>query len=91
MITTKEEKEKVEKIKYQDYEDYTQRKYTKINEHLNISNVIANDKYSIVMDQYGNGYSNYKDIQVNRYKETDEEGRKGIQEKGYLRRLRSGR
>ena len=72
MITTKEEKEKVEKIKYQDYEDYTQRKYTKINEHLNISNVIANDKYTIVMDQYGNGYSNYKDIQVNRYKETEE-------------------
>lgn len=72
IITTKDEKEKVEKIKYQDYEDYTQRKYSKINEYLNISNVIANDKYTIVMDQYGNGYSNYKDIQVNRYKETDE-------------------
>ena len=51
MITTKEEKEKIEKIKYQDYEDYTQRKYTKINEYLNVSNVIANDKYTIVMDQ----------------------------------------
>ncbi|MGN1327912.1 MAG: glucoamylase family protein, partial [Clostridia bacterium] len=72
MITTKEEKEKIEKIKYQDYEDYTQRQYTKINENLNISNVIANDNYTIVMDQYGDGYSKYKDIQVNRYKETDE-------------------
>ena len=72
MIITKEEKENVEKIKYQDYEDYTLRKYTKINEYLNISNVIANDNYTIVMDQYGNGYSKYKNLQINRYKETDE-------------------
>ena len=72
MIITKEEKEKVEKIKYQDYENYTQRQYSKINENLNISNVIANDKYTIIMDQFGNGYSKYKNLQVNRYKETDE-------------------
>ena len=72
MIITKEEKEKVEKIKYQDYENYTQRQYNKINENLNISNVIANDKYTIIMDQFGNGYSKYKNLQVNRYKETDE-------------------
>ena len=72
MIITKEEKEKVEKIKYMDYEDYTQRKYTKINDYLNVSNVIANDKYTIVMDQYGNGYSKFGNIQINRYKPTDE-------------------
>ncbi len=72
MIITKEEKEKVDKIEYMDYEDYTQRKYTKINDYLNISNVIANDKYTIVMDQYGNGYSKFGDIQINRYKPTDE-------------------
>ena len=86
MITTKEEKEKVEKIKYQDYEDYTQRKYTKINEYLNISNVIANENYTIVMDQYGNGYSSYKNIQINRYKETDEE-QQGI--KFYIKNIRN--
>ena len=73
MIITKEEKEKVEKIKYVNYDDYTQRKYTKINEYLNVSNVISNDKYTIIMDQYGNGYSKYKDIQINRYKQTDEQ------------------
>ena len=73
MIVTKEEKEKVEKIKYVNYDDYTERKYTKINENLNISNVISNDKYTIVMDQYGNGYSKYKDIQINRYKQTDDQ------------------
>ena len=73
MIVTKEEKEKVEKIKYVNYDDYTERKYTKINENLNISNVISNDKYTIVMNQYGNGYSKYKDIQINRYKQTDDQ------------------
>lgn len=73
MVITKEEKEKVEKIKYVDYEDYSCRKYNKIDENLNISNVIANDKYSIIMDQYGNGYSNYNGIQINRFKPTDDE------------------
>ena len=73
MIITKEEKEKVEKIKYVNYDNYTERKYTKINENLNISNVISNDKYTIIMDQYGNGYSKYKDIQINRYKQTNEQ------------------
>lgn len=86
MIITKEEKEKVEKIKYQDYEDYAQRKYNKINEYLNISNVIANDDYTIVMDQYGNGYSKYKDIQINRYKETDDSS-EGI--KFYIKNIRN--
>ena len=86
MITTKDEKEKVEKIKYQDYEDYTQRKYSKINENLNISNVIANDRYTVVMDQYGNGYSNYNGIQINRYKETDEKDH-GI--KFYIKNIRN--
>ena len=86
MITTKEEKEKVEKIKYKDYEDYTQREYSKINEYLNISNVIANDKYTIVMDQYGNGYSKYKNLLVNRFKQTDEE-EQGI--KFYIKNIRN--
>ena len=86
MITTKDEKERVEKIKYQDYEDYTQRKYSKINENLNISNVIANDRYTVVMDQYGNGYSNYNGIQINRYKETDEKDN-GI--KFYIKNIRN--
>ena len=88
MIITKEEKEKVEKIKYVNYDDYTQRKYTKINEYLNVSNVISNDKYTIIMDQYGNGYSKYKDIQINRYKQTDE------QEQGiffYIKNIRNKR
>lgn len=73
IIITKEEKEKVEKIKYIDYENATQREITKINTKLNNVNVIGNDKYTIIMDQNGNGYSKYNNILINRYKYTDDE------------------
>jgi len=73
IIITKEEKEKVEKIKYIDYENATQREITKINTKLNNVNVIGNDKYTIIMDQKGNGYSKYNNILINRYKYTDDE------------------
>ena len=73
VIITKEKKEKIEKIRNIDYENYCQREYTKINHKLKNINVIANDNYTIVIDQKGNGYSKYKDILINRYKETDEE------------------
>ena len=73
IIITKEEKEKVEKIKYIDYENATQREITQINTKLNNVNVIGNDKYTIIMDQKGNGYSKYNNILINRYKYTDDE------------------
>ena len=72
VIITKEEKEKVKKIKYKDYEVYSERTYNKINEDLNRLNVISNNDYTIVMNQKGEGYSKYKDILVNRYKETND-------------------
>ena len=72
MIITKEEKEKVEKIKYIDYEDYIQREVTKINPKLPTLNVIANDDYTIVMNEKGLGYSKYKNNIINRYKKTDD-------------------
>lgn len=70
VIITKEKKERVEKIKYNVEEVYTERVYQKINEKLPISNVISNDNYTIVMDGKGQGYSKYKDIIINRYKQT---------------------
>lgn len=73
MIIAKEEKIKPEKIKYVNYESYAQRVYTKIDERLNIVNAIANDKYLIVTDQKGNGYSMYKDNLINRFKTTSDE------------------
>ncbi len=51
MITTKEVKEKVEKIKYKDYEEYTER--------TSGINVLANEKYSIVMKDDGSSYTKF--------------------------------
>ena len=62
-----------EKITYKDYENYAQRVYTKINERIIESNVLANEDYSIVMDQKGMGYSKYKQYLVNRYRVTSDE------------------
>ena len=73
VIITKEKKEKVEKIKNVDYEAYCVREYNKVDSKLKPINVIANKDYTIVMDQKGRGYSKYKDILINRYKETDDE------------------
>lgn len=73
IVITKEKKEKVEKIKYVDYENYTKRVYNQLEPRKNIGNVIANENYTIVMDQMGNGYSKFGDIYVNRYWQNEEE------------------
>ena len=69
-IITKEEKEKVEKLKYKDYENYTKQTYRKIDPRLIRGNVISNEEYSVAMNQKGMGVSKYKDILINRFKET---------------------
>ena len=51
VIITKEKKEKVEKIKYKDYEEYTQREAG--------INVLANEKYSVIMKDDGSSYNKY--------------------------------
>ena len=72
MLITKEKKEKVEKIKYTIYDNYEENVYTKINENLIPANVISNENYNIVMNAKGEGYSSYKGIMVNRFKETND-------------------
>ena len=72
VIITKERKEKIDKIKYVGYNSYTEKIYTKINEKLNNYNLISNGEYSTIIDEKGNGFSKYKDIQVNRFKETND-------------------
>jgi len=69
-IITKENKEKVEKLKYIDYEDYIKDIYQKIDERLIRGNVIANEHYSIAMNQKGEGVSIYKNKFINRFKNT---------------------
>ncbi len=72
VIITKEKKEKIQKLKNIDYENYTERVFTKMNPYLNNFNVIANDNYTIAINEKGEGFSKYNDILVNRYKSTNE-------------------
>ena len=88
MLITKEIKEKVEKIKYTGSDNYTEVTYNKINNKLNKCNIISNEKYSVCIDDKGNGFSKYKDILVNRYKET-EENPQGIY--FYIKNIRTNR
>ena len=72
MLITKEKKEKIEKIRYTGYDSYEENIYTKINENLVPANVISNESYSVVINAKGEGYSTYKDITINRFKETND-------------------
>ncbi len=69
-LVTKEKKEKVEKIKYSGYESYSEKIYTRVDDRLNRFNVISNGEYSIILNERGEGYSKYKNVLINRYKNT---------------------
>lgn len=70
MLVTKERKEKLKRIKYTGYDNYVQNTYTKISRNLRKCNVLSSENYLIEINDKGEGYSKYKDIIVNRYKET---------------------
>ena len=70
-IVTKEEKEKPEKLKYMDYENYSIITLKK-DEKLNRSNIISNGKYTIGINNKGQGFSKLDDIYINRFKITDD-------------------
>ena len=72
MLITKEKKEKIEKMKYKGYDSYEENIYTKINENLVPANVISNENYNVIINAKGEGYSAYKDIAINRFKETND-------------------
>ena len=71
-IVTKEDKEKIEKLKYKDYESYITTAYPKVDEKLIYGNVISNENYTVAFSQKGHGFSKYKDVFVNRFKETSD-------------------
>ena len=77
MLITKEKKEKTRKIKYTGYDNYVERTYTNVDNSLRKCNVISSENYMICIDDKGNGFSKYKDILVNKYKET-KDGPQGI-------------
>lgn len=70
MLITKERKEKTRKVKYSGYDNYVSNKYTEILEFPRKCNVLSSENYLIEIDDRGNGFSKYKDILINRYKET---------------------
>ncbi len=70
MLITKEKKEKTKKIKYSGFDNYIENSYTKIDNHLRKATVITNENYRICINDKGEGFSKYKDILVNKYKET---------------------
>src|SRR5699024_2045122 len=72
VIITKEQKEKVEKVKNVDYETYAVREFNKPYDKVNHINVISNEEYSVIINQNGDGYSKYKNIVINRFKQTDD-------------------
>ena len=76
-ILTKEKKEVVEKIHMEDYATYSKREYTKRNGYIDRTNVIGSDGYYIYMDENGKGYSKYKDLLINKFKE-DSDQEQGI-------------
>ena len=74
VIITKEKKEKVEKIKYIGYDNYAEIVYDKVESGMDEWNVIANENYTVCINQKGEGFSKYNNILLHRYKATDEEG-----------------
>lgn len=71
-IVTKEKKEKIEKLKTKDYQNYSERVYTKVNKDLPTSDVISNGTYMVLSLVDGQGFSKYKNILINKFKETDD-------------------
>lgn len=70
MLITKERKEKTKRIKYSGYDNYIENRYTGILDFPRRANILSSEDYLILMDDKGEGFSRYKGILVNRYKET---------------------
>ena len=71
-IITKEKKEKIKKIKPKDYQNYIEKVYTNTDNNLNNGNTISNGKYTVFTKANGEGFSKYKDLLINRFKETSD-------------------
>ncbi len=70
MIITKEQKEKITKNKNLISNSYTERTIEKASRENRNLNVISNEKYKIIIDDYGDSISEFEDVMVNNYKNT---------------------
>ncbi len=72
MIITKEKKEKISKNKIPGDSGYVEKIIENPNPRFKNINVIANSNYKITINDFGEGFSEYKGNMVNSYKETAE-------------------
>ena len=72
LIITKEKKEKIVKNKNFNFSSYIERVIEKPNKKYKNINVISNEKYKIVIDDYGDSISEYEGLMVNNFKRTSE-------------------
>jgi len=68
MIITKEKKERPEKPKVNIDSGYIEKVIISPNKYKKNYNVISNENYKIIIDDFGEGVSEYKDILINKYK-----------------------
>ena len=64
VVYTKEKKEKVNVLKYKDYEELNELVIHKAEGNVNIC---ANDKYTLLINDFGEGYSKLNDIYLTKY------------------------
>lgn len=67
VIFTKEKKEKIKELRYKDYEDYSEKIINKDEGNVNI---LTGDNYMLLINDRGEGYSESRGIQVNKYNES---------------------
>ncbi len=72
MIITKEKKEKISKNKNLNLGSYLERVINKPNKVFRNINVISNERYKIIIDDYGDSISEFDGLMVNNFKETSE-------------------
>lgn len=72
MIITKEKKEKISKNKNINLGSYLERIIEKPNKIFRNMNVISNERYKIIIDDYGDSISEFDGLMVNNFKETSE-------------------
>lgn len=70
IIYTNEKKEKVKAIKYKYYEEYREKEINKNEQNVNI---LSNEQYTLLIDNFGKGYSEWRGKRVNRFKEKNEQ------------------
>ena len=72
LIITKEKKEIIVKNKNFNFSSYIERVIEKPNKKYKNINVISNEKYKIIIDDYGDSISEYEGLMVNNFKRTSE-------------------